>query len=97
MVILKNVTRELLSNFHDIKNILAYDAFWKYIFIPRCVVYPEKLLSRVNHFPEEQDAFNFANSLREKLPAVLYKKKYSVMYVCVYISCDIVRDFFMLF
>lgn len=46
--------------------------FWKYIFIPRCVVHPEKLLlSRVNHFPEEQDAFNFANSLREKLPAVL--------------------------
>lgn len=56
------------------------------------VVYPEKLLlSRVNHFPEERNAFNFANSLREKLPAVLNKKEQSSR-ICV--SCDIARGNF---
>lgn len=46
------------------------------IFLLRDIVHPEKLLfSRVNYFPEERNAFNFANSLREKLPAVFIKKK----------------------
>lgn len=59
------------------------------IFLLRDVMYSEKLLlSRVNHFPEEWNAFNFANSLREKLPAVLDKKEQSSCVCCAILPAE---------